>query len=92
MVFGTEVLFSRPVNSDSDSDMLDITYNGIKIIISSFGFRPEAQIRGQQISKELSWTWKRTLPQISFQPADFELNFVVLKYELAAVGIKSRMV
>ncbi len=34
--------------------MLDTTYPGIKIIISSISFWPEARIRGQQISKELS--------------------------------------
>ncbi len=68
------------------------TYPGIKIIISSISFWPEARIRGQQIPKELSWTWKGTWPQISFQPAGFELMFVLLKYELATVGIRSWMV
>ncbi len=69
--------------------MIDTTYPGIKISISSISFWPEARIRGQQISKELSWTWIRTWPQISGQPADFELIFVILKYELATVGINS---
>ncbi len=69
--------------------MIDTTYPGIKIIISAISFWPEARIRGQQILKELSRTWIRTWPQISFQPADFELIFVILKYELATVGIKS---
>ncbi len=65
---------------------------GIKIIISSFSFWPEARMCGQQISKKLSSTWIRTRSQMSFQPADFELIFVILKYELATVGIKSWMV
>ncbi len=72
--------------------MIDTSYSGIKIIISSISFWPEARIRGQQISKGLSWTWIRTWPQISFQPVDFELIFVILKYELATVDIKSWMV
>ncbi len=69
-----------------------LVYHGIKVIISSFLFRPEARIRGQQISKFLSWTWMGTWPQLSFQPNDFELIFVLLKYELVTVGIRSWMV
>ncbi len=72
--------------------MMGSTYAGIKIIISSISFLPEARIRGQQISKELSGTWIRTWPQISLKPADFAFIFVILKYELATVGIKSWMV
>ncbi len=46
----------------------------------------KARIRGQQILKELSWTWIGTWPQISFQPADFELISALLNYEFATVG------
>ncbi len=47
--------------------------------------RPD-RVHGQQLLETLSWTWIRTWPQISFQPADLELIFVILKYELATVG------
>ncbi len=69
--------------------IMNTTYPGIKIIISSNSFWPEARIRRQQILKERGWTWIRTWPQTLFHSADFELTFVILKYELATVGIKS---
>ncbi len=72
--------------------MIEATNHGIKIIIASFSFRPEAHIRGQQISKELSWTWIGTAPQLSFQPADSKLIFVRLKYVLAIECIRSWVV